>query len=346
MVKSKKKVEKTVVIRDDELGWTQSKYLLKDYRIDGLPITAIKDPKYTIKALIEDKIESLSYISDLINHYMEEDPKMRDAASIDFGKYLKPEYQGKAIDFTKIEGIKEWKDFQDTVPDQEKCQTFTWNDFRKVRQERLNEYNLRQSLDVFAPSTLQIFPLAALLEHAELGCFKVIQDDCNDMVDFLKNVKKLTPVFLLILFSRMNEIERRFHYLMGYHRMRYERNEGTQKGRETINEKRSIKVKYVIEAYIKMINDPTQRAILENISELKMAEKLKAIVEPDLREIKTSKGIPVLTKTIRRKDIVWRGLGTDTIINILRNDRNKVRPLWYPWKGTSKTLRFRQNSKT
>jgi hypothetical protein len=172
-------------LKTDELGLAQLQYLFK---ADGLPID-IADPEYTIQAMIEGKIEGLSYISDLINHYMEEDPKIK-----------------KAV-----------------LPD-------VWNDCRKARQERLNEYNLSQSLNALASSSLRIFPLIALFDFTDLGYFKIIQDDCNDMVNFLKNVKKMSPVFLLILFSRINEIKDKFYYLIGYHRMKYEIRERYQNG--------------------------------------------------------------------------------------------------------------------
>lgn len=220
-ITTSKKGEKKGVLGVSELGEAQLRYLNKDCRRDGLPIEAMADPEYMIQAMIEGKIEKLTYISILIERYKKDDPKIKDAVIPDFGKYLKSKYC-KTIDPSNLREIKEWEESLDSVPDKQKYNTLTWNDFRKRRKEKLNEYNQGQSLEVFAPNTLRIFPLTALLDYTELGSFKIIQDDCNDMVDFLKHVKKLSPFFLIIIFLRIDEIESRFNYLSGYFNLEYQ----------------------------------------------------------------------------------------------------------------------------
>ena len=255
--------DKKSVLSITELSQAQLRYLLKDCRIDGLPIATMADPERAIQTMIEGKIESLLHISDLINHYNKDDAKIKDAALPVLGKCLKPKYC-KTIDPFNLREIQEWEAFLDTVPDEQKYNTLTWNDFRKKRKKSLNGYNLSQSLEVFAPNTLRIFPLAALFDYTELGIFKIIQDDCNDMVDFLKHVKKLSPIFLIILFSRIDEIESRFNYLSGYFKVEYQRKEilhehfsnlgGLGGGKEKTNQPILLAITQYLQAHPKVVD--------------------------------------------------------------------------------------------
>lgn len=275
MNKTKKRAEKTLAPRFDEISMMQLKYLLRIFRPDKLKITKIKDPDYTLQALIEGKIEGLSNISDLINHYFEEYPKLRDAAIPDLERYLKPEYQEKAAK-KEMMGA---SDFLKTVPDQEKYCTITWNDFRKTRQSRFNEYSLSKSLNVFIPSTLRIFPLLYLRHYTEPFVLKMIQDDCNDMVDFLKNVKILNPIVLIILFSRIDEILFRFFYYIGYQRMKYETKklhlERTSKSTEAKRKKRDIHKYQVGQEFIYIVNKIGDRNLSKGLSENWTAKEIK-----------------------------------------------------------------------
>lgn len=103
---------------------------------------------------------------------------------------------------------------------------------------------------------------------------------------------------------------------------------------KTRDEQRSIKEKYVISAYTRMVNNPTERAILKNISENKMAKMIQERVMPELQDVKTpAGGKKVLIKKLDRKgNVVFTGLSVETIINILRN-RDKKRLPFYPWEG-------------
>ena len=216
---SLKNEDKKSALSITELSPSQLRYLVK-HPMDGSPVAAMPDPKYAIQAMIQGKIESLLRILGLIEDYKKEDPEIEGAAKPILGKYLKPEYR-ENIDPTNLEENIELEKKLGTLPDEKKYNVLTWNDFRKRRKERLEEYKRSPSLDVFAPNTLRVFPLAVLSDYTDVGIFKIIQDDCNDMVDFLKHVKKLNPVFLIILFLRIDEIQSRFDYLSGYIKVKY-----------------------------------------------------------------------------------------------------------------------------
>jgi hypothetical protein len=210
-----------------ELSEAQLRCLSRGCRIDGQAEEVIADPEYTIQAMIEGKVEKLSYISTIINYYMKKDQQIRDATIPEITKYLKPEYRykEKVVNPSDLIKMSKWHEKLKTLPDQEKYHIVTWDEFRKKRKKDLNEYNHSQSLEVFVPSTLRIFPLMEPSDYTERYLFKILLDDCKDMVDFLKNVKKLSPVFLLILFLRIEEIESRFNYLSGYYKVEYQGDE-------------------------------------------------------------------------------------------------------------------------
>ena len=89
------------------------------------------------------------------------------------------------------------------------------------------------------------------------------------------------------------------------------------------------KAQYVIDAYIRMVNN--EKAVLKELSENKMAKRIKEYTEPLLKN-QAVKGKLILT---RKSDDRFRGLSTQTIKNILRSS-NKIS--YYPWKkNPSKT---------
>lgn len=107
----------------------------------------------------------------------------------------------------------------------------------------------------------------------------------------------------------------------------------TAKASRTKDEQRQIKEEYVLEAYIRMINDKTKRAQLEGISESRMALLVKESVEEALKNAKTSNHKPVLKgKVSRKKTLTFTGLSPRTIIRILRN-RDKKKISFYPWSN-------------
>lgn len=260
-----------------------------------------------IKNLVADEIFVLSKISDSICDFMNRDQKIKNAAVPD------------------VSAMSHHPPFT--------YQSRTWNDFRDERNAGMNS-----QVEVFAIANVDADGL-----H-QIGCFKIIQDDCNDMVDALENAETLVSPLVESILLSISDVVGRYHYMCAYHGMKYRENrqndaliKGRNKGQETIAEKRSIKAKHVIDCFTRMINNPRDRASIENVSEYKMAAMIKARIEPDLRTVKTSKGIAVLKKAVVRNDVIWKGLETETIINILRNDRDKTKLPWYPWENISKT---------
>ncbi|MEE9913539.1 MAG: hypothetical protein K4571_17640 [Deltaproteobacteria bacterium] len=106
----------------------------------------------------------------------------------------------------------------------------------------------------------------------------------------------------------------------------------TTKATCTKKEQRAIKEKYVIDTYTKMINDKLEKAILEALSETKMAKRVKERVEEDLRKAKTSRHRSVLKSHVdNKRNVIVTGLSPRTIIRILRN-RDKGKLHFYPWE--------------
>ena len=88
------------------------------------------------------------------------------------------------------------------------CVSFiSWNEFREKRLREINKSLHRQSLEGF--------PMAWLDLTHEMGCFKIIQDDCYDMIKVLRNVISFTPFLLQNLFSGIDEIQHRYYYSLG-----------------------------------------------------------------------------------------------------------------------------------
>ena len=153
-----------------------------------------------IKILIRAGIDRLSTISRWINDNINFDPKISNAAIPDV-RYHSPIFQP--------------------------CPYVSWNIFRDGRKARSN------------PSS-KAFGLAYIDSDGlrQIGCFKIIQDDCNDMIDVLKNVDTLSLSLAESLISSINEIVGRYYYMAGYHGLKYQENEGRKKGLETIQKKR------------------------------------------------------------------------------------------------------------
>ena len=91
------------------------------------------------------------------------------------------------------------------------------------------------------------------------------------------------------------------------------------KNQETKNQQKAIKEKYVTETFLKLINNPTEKKVLENLSQNKIAKRIQDISINDLQNVKTATGKPVLKRKIDSKgNIKFTGLETDTIIAIMR----------------------------
>jgi hypothetical protein len=88
------------------------------------------------------------------------------------------------------------------------CPYVSWNIFRDGRKARSNP---------------QGFGLAYIDtdDLRQIGCLKIIQDDCNDMIDFFKNVDTLSPLLAKSLISNISEIVGRYYYMTGYHGLKY-----------------------------------------------------------------------------------------------------------------------------
>jgi|GEM_PF-1857158 hypothetical protein len=104
------------------------------------------------------------------------------------------------------------------------------------------------------------------------------------------------------------------------------------KATETTREKHAVKEKYVTETFLRLINNPTEKKVLEKLSQNKIAKYIQEKVMPDLKNVKTATGKFVLTRTKKiDKDgkPILSGLDIDTIIDIMRNtksDKIKTNP--------------------
>lgn len=107
----------------------------------------------------------------------------------------------------------------------------------------------------------------------------------------------------------------------------------TARSTATRQSQRKKKEEYVIDTYKKMVNENKEKAILETLSETKMAQRVKERVEKDLINAKTREHKPVLKSKVGKKgNIIFTGLSPRTIIRILRNrDKNKIH--FYPWEN-------------
>ena len=108
-------------------------------------------------------------------------------------------------------------------------------------------------------------------------------------------------------------------------------NDRTLLSTETRKSQSAIKKDYILKAYTRMVNNPVEKAIIQNMSsETKLAQYIKDRVEPDLIKIKTSGHKPVLKQTIRNGKVIISGLSLDKIIDTMRN-RDKVKLPFYPF---------------
>jgi len=185
----------------DPLSFNPEQTMFKDFPKE-VPIKIIANPANVLNAMIVCWVEDLSYISELIQLYMKGSSKIKEAVLPDlFSISGHPEYQSIPV---------------------------IWSEFRALRQSGLDGYNINQSLKPLG--SFRLFPMVEFVNHGAPGCFKIIYDDCVDMVKFLENVKQLDHPCLLSLFSGIHKIEGRFRYLMGYHRMDYEGRKPKAKG--------------------------------------------------------------------------------------------------------------------
>lgn len=197
------KKDEVYTLVNDPLSFEINQVVLKDFPLDSPPPEVIADPGYIIQEIIGRKIDDLSHISDVINLYMEENSEIKKAVVAD-------------------------------------VRSLPWNDFRKLRQDWLRKANISYISEppaISNPNTSwyegPIFPLVPFFDsdYKDLSCFRIIGDDCDDLLDFLKNAKKLSSYILTYLFMGIiYDIERRFYYLIGYHRKKYERSEVYKNG--------------------------------------------------------------------------------------------------------------------
>lgn len=99
---------------------------------------------------------------------------------------------------------------------------------------------------------------------------------------------------------------------------------------ETKQQQEAIKEKYVTETWLKLINNPTEKKVLESLSQNKIAKRIQEKVIPDLKNVKTATGKFVLTRTKKIDEegkTILSGLSIDTIIAIMRKqDKFKFNP--------------------
>lgn len=115
---------------------------------------------------------------------------------------------------------------------------------------------------------------------------------------------------------------------IGYWTAKLERMKQAHESQETKKQQREIKEEYVIKAYVRLIND--EKKVFANISNNKIAERIKEYVLPLLINKKTETDVPVLKpKFDKDSEIKYSGLSIDTIIDIMSNtktDKIKTNP--------------------
>ena len=190
-----------------------------------------------IKILIKAGIDRLSTISRWIKYNIKFDQKISNATAPDV-RYYSPIFQP--------------------------CPYISWNIFRDGRKARSNP---------------QTFGLAYIDSDSlrQRGCFKIIQDDCDDMINVLKNVDALSPSLTESLISSINEIVGRYYYMAGYHGLKYLERE---KAHKTIKEKREDHKRLVKASAIKMFNQFTLPTVKNNISEAAFVNMIKDDLSP------------------------------------------------------------------
>ncbi len=98
-------------------------------------------------------------------------------------------------------------------------------------------------------------------------------------------------------------------------------------GQETKQQQEEKKEEHVTRTWLKMINDPKEKAILKTLSQNKIAKRIQERVMPDLKGVKTKTGKYVLTRSRKndKKEIPFlNGLSIRTIITIMQKlDKDK-----------------------
>lgn len=93
----------------------------------------------------------------------------------------------------------------------------------------------------------------------------------------------------------------------------------TKKSKETIQQQKAMKGKYVTEIWLKLINNPTEKKVLEKLSKNKIADRIRDIAVNDLKNVETKTGVLVLKREIDDKgNIKYTGLKRDTVIDIMK----------------------------
>jgi hypothetical protein len=156
----------------------------------------------------------------------------------------------------------------------------------------------------------------------ERQSLEILYDSCLILIgNYFSNGKKGKHIRggNIIIFSdleyKLNNIS---HEAIGYWTAKLEHMKRS-KNQETKKQQKAIKEKYVTETFLKLINNPTEKKILEKLSQNKIAKRIQDIAINDLQNVKTATGKPVLKRKIdNRGNIKFTGLKTDTIIDIMR----------------------------
>lgn len=185
------------------------------------------EAEFILEKLIEDLkregISKLLTISKIIDEAMEADPKIKPAAVPDVLLY-------GCVD-----------------PETKKNYSFCpWDDFRTLRKKHINDLPGHAA-----------FLLGGVEEDDldQIGYLKIIQDDCNDMIDFIKNAKPLNPSsFIKNIYEDLLIISGRFNHMGGYLGLKYReklarRNSGM--GQKKAQEKRLSKFAETLRQYKK-----------------------------------------------------------------------------------------------
>jgi hypothetical protein len=104
----------------------------------------------------------------------------------------------------------------------------------------------------------------------------------------------------------------------------------TNSATETIKKIHDKKAGGVVNAYIKLMRDPVEKACLLVMSESRMAQRVKEVAESNLKTAVVNNN-PVLKREIDRNgNVIYKGLSITTVIRILRNEAGK-KLLSYHW---------------
>lgn len=146
---------------------------------------------------------------------------------------------------------------------------------------------------------------------------------CGVVLLYAFFAKKMTDNDNNYFEDEIGYMERKSYEALGYWTAKLEQIKNAMKSKETIQQQKEKKEEYVTQTFLKLINNPTERKVLDKLSQNKIADRIRDIAVNDLKNVKTKTGVLVLTrKPYTDKDgkpnFKYRGLERDTVIDIMK----------------------------